>query len=725
MATSDDILNELKKVVEALKASAKATTDAADADEARRSAADAKEIARANKALEDQFKLLDDLKEGTVEYNKQLESLIQAEMRRKQILGESTADLQRLLKQTQFQTKSIQGFDNALKNNIKTLTGVTDASDTLIGSFLSLSNETGDTSAAFEQAKDTFKESFNQLDVGVSIVRKSVEMSALLASQINKETAAFNAATGAGGVYNAQLREGEKENRELGISVAELGASFTSLMDGLSGFGTMQAEEQVRLTELTAQYAKLGVSTADFTGILETSTRMLGMSTAQTEAAIEDTRLLAQGIGISLPRALNDLNSALPKLVNFGDNAIEIFQELEKQAQATGLSVDELIGISEGFMTFDEASKAAGNLNAVLGTQMFDTMALLEAQLQGPDAFGNLLRDQLQGAIGDFDSLNTFQKDAIANAAGLNREQLSAIMNAGAAVEEQSELQTDFNDALATGRSLFEELAILGKQLVINLSPGLEVLQRVFSFINGILKDFPDFLKGGLAIIAGAKLAMVAAKRSLGLGPPVKVLITNPGFGGPGGGRMFGPEPPPGRGGFFSGFSGKGFGMGLASTALGAGIAHGAEEGSARDKAGGFLSGAGTGAMMGSFFGPGGAVVGGLIGGIAGLFADGTDDYPGGPLLNIAGEAGEELIVPPPGSAIINNENTEKLAKMGGGGDQAVVAAINNLSTKMDSLMQRLGAPGDFVLEVNKREFARLTNEHFGAPGSSPISGVG
>ena len=726
MATSDDILNELKKVVEALKASAKATTDAAEAGEARRSAADAKELARANKELSDQLVILDSLEEGTAEYSKQLEICIQALIRQEQVLGESTAALQKQLKQTQAQTKLLQGFDNALKNNIKTLTGVTDASDTLIGSFFKLSNETGSTKEAFDQAQKTIGDSLNTLDVGVSIVRKSVEMSALLAAQINKETAAFNAATGAGGVYNAQLREGEKENRELGISVAELGASFTSLMDGLSGFGTMQAEEQVRLTELTAQYAKLGVSTADFTGILETSTRMLGMSTAQTEAAIEDTRLLAQGIGISLPRALNDLNSALPKLVNFGDNAIEIFQELEKQAQATGLSVDELIGISEGFMTFDDASKAAGNLNAVLGTQMFDTMALLEAQLQGPDAFGNLLRDQLQGAIGDFDSLNTFQKDAIANAAGLNREQLSAIMNAGAAVEEQSELQTNFNDALATGRSLFEELAILGKQLVINLSPALEVLQKVFGFINGVLGKFPDFLKGALAIIGGAKLALSSAKKMLGLGPPVKVMVMNPGFGGPGGGPGGPGGPAPGgAGGRFSGFSGKGFGIGLASTALGAGIAYGAEEGSARDKAGGFLSGAGTGAMMGSMFGPGGAVVGGLIGGIAGLFADGTPDgtvTPEGPI--VVGENGAEVIMQGGGNKVLSNEQlAEGLA--GGGGNQAVVAAINNLSTKMDSLMQRLGAPGDFVLEVNKREFARLTNEHFGAPGSSPISGVG
>ena len=427
---------------------------------------------------------------------------------------------------------------------------------------------------------------------------------------------------------------------------------------------------------------------------------------------------MAQGIGISLPRALNDLNSALPKLVNFGDNAIEIFQELEKQAQATGLSVDELIGISEGFMTFDDASKAAGNLNAVLGTQMFDTMALLEAQLQGPDAFGNLLRDQLQGAIGDFDSLNTFQKDAIANAAGLNREQLSAIMNAGAAVEEQSELQTNFNDALATGRSLFEELAILGKQLVINLSPALEFMQKVFATINAALEMFPSYVKGSLAIIGGAKLALASAKKMLGLGPPVKVMVMNPGFGGVPGGGPGGPAPG-GGGGFMAGKGGK-FLKGAGAT-LGVGmgaynIATSEEKGKSFFKG---LLGAGLGFAVG---GPMGAAAGF---GIGSGFADGTDDYPGGPLLNVAGEAGEELIVPPPGSAIINNENTEKLAKMGGGGDQAVVAAINNLSTKMDSLMQRLGAPGDFVLEVNKREFARLTNEHFGAPGSSPISGVG
>ena len=124
-------------------------------------------------------------------------------------------------------------------------------------------------------------------------------------------------------------------------------------------------------------------------------------------------------------------------------------------------------------------------------------------------------------------------------------------------------------------------------------------------------------------------------------------------------------------------------------------------------------------------FGPYGAIAGGLIGGIAGLFADGTPDgtvTPKGPI--VVGEKGPEVLMQNGGNKVLSNEQLAD-GLTGGGGNQAVVAAINNLSTKMDSLMQRLGAPGDFVLTVNRREFARLTNEHFGAPGSSPISGVG
>lgn len=413
--------------------------------------------------------------------------------------------------------KPFEQFDRALRNNIQTFTGVTDASDSLIGSFFKLSNEAGSTKEAFEQAKKTIGDTLNTLDVGVSIVRKSVEMSVLLSAQINKETAAFNAATGAGGQYNAQLRAGEEANREFGISLGEIAQARASLMDGLAGYGVMQENEQMALTELTAQYGKLGVSTGDFAGILQTSTKVLGQSTAQTEESIEQTRLLAQSIGISVPKALNDLNAALPQLAFFGSEATEIFLELEKQSQATGIAVGELIGISEGFMTFEAASRAAGNLNAVLKTQVFDTMSLLEAQLQGPDAFAKVLQEQLQAAGGDFEALNVFEKQAIANAAGLSREQLSALMTNQSTVTEQTKLQTDFNEALAAGRSLFDELAIAAKQVAVSLAVPMQILQTIVAGINGLLEKIPDGTKAAMAVMGGATLALGTAKKCLAL----------------------------------------------------------------------------------------------------------------------------------------------------------------------------------------------------------------
>lgn len=44
-----------------------------------------------------------------------------------------------------------ESFENQLKKNIKTLTGVTEQSDTLIGSFINMSKETGGVTGAFKR----------------------------------------------------------------------------------------------------------------------------------------------------------------------------------------------------------------------------------------------------------------------------------------------------------------------------------------------------------------------------------------------------------------------------------------------------------------------------------------------------------------------------------------------------------------------------------------------
>jgi len=648
-------------------------------------------------------------------------------------------------------TDPIDRFDRQLKRTIQTFTGITEKSDTLLGSFFELAKQEDGLQKGFKQLGDTVKKTITPFNVATSSIQKLVEASVTLSLANDKAIASFNGATGAGGRFNQQILALEKSNRRFGIGAAEAGAALQNLIGGLSGFGLMADDTQTALADEVAELSKLGVAGSDTVGIFQSVTRTFGMTTDAAMDLTQEAEALAQDLGISVGQAVGDLNKALPQLaVLAGDEVEGAFKRLSEQAQETGLAIDQLTSIADRFMTFDQAGKAASNLNAVLGTQMFDTMSLLEAQLEGPQAFIDTFRDQLQGSVGDFDSLTVFQKQAIANAAGLSVVEVRNLMNAEALTDEQQEQARTREENLKAAMSLFDELQAVALQLTVSLAPAIEGFKtildstgRFLGFLGqapyGIgaiaqiitLTLIPSLIKtvaqGSARLLMENRITMAIRRQTAALreqmmvrrggGAPLNDFF----LGGPGT-----PAPAPGRtGGRFSGFSGKGFGIGLASTALGAGIAYGAEEGSARDKAGGFLSGAGTGAMMGSMFGPGGAVVGGLIGGIAGLFADGTPDgtvTPKGPI--VVGEKGPEVLMQNGGNKVLSNEQlADGLA--GGGGDQAVVAAINNLSTKMDSLMQRLGSPGDFVLTVNRREFARLTNEHFGAPGSSPISGVG
>jgi ABC-type transporter Mla subunit MlaD len=562
----------------------------------------------------------------------------------------------------------IEKFDSALQNAIKTLTGVEDASNTLIGSFTSLMSETAGAEKVANQLAETLDKTFTSLNVGTSIARKFAEATFEMAKEIDAGTAAFNRATGAGGIYNKQIQAAERTNRQFGLSFEENAAARQDLMDGLAGFGAMQAEEQSRLTILSAQYYRLGVSFADFTGILQTGTRALGMTTEQMEGAIEQTRLLAQGLGISVPQAISDLNATLPQLVAFGDEAIDIFAELTKTSQETGIAVGELVSISEGFMTFDDAASAAGNLNAVLGTQLFDTMGLLEAQLQGPDAFINLLRTQLQGSIGDFEELNVFQQQAIANAAGLSVEQVAMLMNSQDASEENTQLQTDFNEALQAGIGLMEQMTIFGKQTAIAVQPVVEGLTSVFRGLNEAIAEAGNLIKitfsvasiglavGGMAKLASGLLSLAGAGRAAGLAGTL--------------GRL---------------------GLGAAGLA-----------------GGGLL-------LAGGVYG---------LGKLAGAFADGTDSTPPGPIL--VGERGPEIIMQGGGNAVLSNEAVRSAARsaMGGGADKAVVAAVQSLANEVKNLSNR-PIQVNSTIEMNSREFGRSVNEHFGEAGSSPLRGVG
>jgi hypothetical protein len=717
------------------------------------------------KALKEEKHTKQDLREANLE-------LMKAELALQKVIGNVdsiknlTQQLEELTEATSKGKKASDDFQGALGNAIKTFTGVTDASSTLIGSFANLIDSqekykegteeavplTEKLGEAFKQTGKTLGKTFNTLNIGVSIMQKVAQSTIGLAIANDSALASFNKSNGAAGHYNEELIRLEQTNRAAGISTAELGDSYSSLISGVSGFGIMAESQRMELGTLSAQYGKVGVASSDFAGILQSSTNMMGLGAAGATQMQEAAFDLAQELGRNVSEVFSELNQALPKLALYSGDVTGMFVELEEQAHATGMAVGELMDMAGAYRTFDSAAEAAGNLNAVLGTQLFSTMEMLEAQLEGPAAVMEYMTDNLSNSIGDWNSLNTFQKEAVANAAKMSVESMATLMNQRDMTAEQRREAAQIEDAMATARSMGEEMKILMAEFAVAIQP-------VFNFFKGIVSGISAILTGlnsihpilggltalfmGMALVVGGivlkhknatravanQITMVNTLAQAWKNVALQASLAGKAAQGGASAVTRGAIPAPAMGGgaaakgLFSNMSGKGFGIGLGATMLGGIVGKGAEEGSARDRAGGAIGGAGKGAMMGSMFGVPGALVGGALGGIGGalgLFADGTDSTPQGPA--IVGEEGPELLVPPPGSAVVNNSSMTALANGAGGGNNAqVVAAVRALGAKMDTMITKLGNGGDFVMQVNNREFGRVINEHLGEDGFHPI----
>ncbi len=548
-------------------------------------------------------------------------------------------------------TKATESFDAALQNTIKTLTGVEDASNTLIGSFINLASQEEGAEKVTEQFKETLDKTFTTLNVGTSITRKFAEATFAMAKEIDAGTASFNQATGAGGLYNRQIQAAERANRQFGLSIQDIAEARIGLADGLSGFAMLQEQEQDRLIELTAQFTRLGVSTADFIGIIQTGTRVLGLNTQQVTKAQEEIRQFGQAIGVSTAQIMSEFNAALPTLASFGAEATEIFKGLQLISQETGLATGELASFADQFMSIENTARAVAGVQAILGPIGIDQLTLLQKANEGQDAVIEYFRGALLQQ-GGYESLNRLQKAALANQLNVDEATLAGLMNTEKSIEERNELQTDFNEALQAGIGLTEQLTIFAKNFAIAVTPVVEGLTSVFRALNVALAETSNIMK----------IAFSAGSIGLAVGGMKKLL-----------GSMFGIAR-------VGALAGGGL-LGLPALALG------------------------------------GLALGGLQ-----FFENGTDNYPGGPILdlspvkNVMGENGKpEVTVPPPGSAIINNENIERAARIGaagGGGDTVVTAAAPTVQVYIGNEQIR-----DFVTKVQNSNLGR-------APNLRPVVGV-
>ncbi len=301
----------------------------------------------------------------------------------------------------------------------------------------------------------------------------------------------FTAATGQIAKRTADFGYGMSQ---FGIGFQQMNESMMGLFTSMTGFSTLSTVTQEKLAGTAAKMKNLGVDIATTGKNFDILTKTLKMSAESAIDAQDKIAKHAIATGIAPSVMLKEFSSNMPRLAGYGQQAVDIFIKLEKQAKSLGMSVQELNSIvGEQYDTFDGAALGAGKLNAILGGNYLNSIQMMNAN----ESERIMIIKRAVDASGmQIDGMNKFQKIAIANAMGIkDLSQLTNILG-----KNTADLAREMEQDAASQKELEavqREAAETQKQMTAAFQSFLIVIRPLVDLLKGFLNLFAEFMDLG------------------------------------------------------------------------------------------------------------------------------------------------------------------------------------------------------------------------------------
>ena len=443
------------------------------------------ELERVRSLSEEDQKRLDLAGEGNEALTEKIDKLREEQATTEELI-------QQQLKQLKIQKDSIEAIESLeghTKNILGASTGISDAwKGTFLGKITVASRDAGGLSKALAMVADTTKETFNVQNMLGSTLMKIQESTIAYALAQDKALAGFNKASGAAGKYDEVITQVNVENRNLGISIGDSVNAVASLRQEMAGFRNATDDTVKMLTEHVAVMEKMGVSTREGAQQLNMMTKSLNLS----ESAAIDMQLqlvgLADSLGKDVNAVMSEFNQSAQELAKYGDGMIEVFADLAAAANATGVSISNLMSVAKQFDTFEGAATSAAKLNSILGANL-DAYSLLEASEE--DRIRMLIQSIELGGK-EFSQMGKFERQAIASAAGIrDMAQANAIFGQSLseydAAQEQAKLtglsQEEQAERAKIAMDVQQSMAMAMESLAISMRPVVELFKSFTQFL--------------------------------------------------------------------------------------------------------------------------------------------------------------------------------------------------------------------------------------------------
>lgn len=304
-----------------------------------------------------------------------------------------------------------------------------------------------------------------------------------------------------------------------------------ALSSNLPIFTALGATARAEIGSIALMAQKLGVDVGDFS---EAIVNMMEHSGESAVSAAGRFKLMTEELmkfGIQPDEAGASLAKFLPKLAHLGSRGPEVFIRMTKAAKAMNTTLEEMIKVTDGFKTFDDAIPKVNKLNAVFmkltGTSnaFFDAQKLVNAATEeeqytmiqeAVQAYGLSLKDLAEkrtpmarhalNALNDV--MGTSNVSELIKQFGDLNEGLKPVSEQAKTFEE---IIADTNNPMDMFRNVIEQMYEDGtlQELAIQFR---NFMVQIVSF----LKKYPDLIPNLLkmvAIFAGVK----GVKESVGI----------------------------------------------------------------------------------------------------------------------------------------------------------------------------------------------------------------
>jgi len=374
----------------------------------------ADDITRANQSIADQLALLRELQieqrnlsESSSEYYENLREqeqallaakkaqlrLLEAEKAAADAAGTVMADYATRLADV---TREIEEQKDKLVEADIALRGFNESMNAGAGFGNSLAQSMGITDSALSKFADSLqdgtfnlkgfgaglKSSFSLTKIGTSLINTFVDANIELFGAIDKTRASLNKSYGPEQTQRIlkSINAMDRGVRQFNIGYEESAAAVESLNTNINDYIDMSEEQRTSLATDSAVMTRFGISNDEYSETIQNMTKAFGDSVEGAQENVREMRSFSNAIGKSTKEVMSDFAKVQGFLAQYGSNYEKVFRRMEMITRKTGVAIEDLQAIAQGFDQFEGAAESVGKLNALLGGPFLNTVDMLNTE---------------------------------------------------------------------------------------------------------------------------------------------------------------------------------------------------------------------------------------------------------------------------------------------------------------------------------------------------------